>query len=160
RTTIGRCPEPLMNTAFVLVFVPLLQGATPTIDTVAGTGKAGYSGDGGPAIKARLNQPFHCDLDSDGNLYIAEAFNHCIRKVDLRTGIITTIAGTGKKGSTGDGGPATKATFNEIYAVAVDTDGSLYVVDRLNAVIRRVDGRTGRVTTVAGTGKKGYGGDG
>src|SRR5262249_8398953 len=149
-----------MQLPFVLVLVPLLQAATPTIDTVAGTGKAGYSGDGGPATKARLNQPFHCDLDSDSNLYIAEAFNHCIRKVDLRTGVITTVAGTGKKGYPGGGGPATKATFNEIYAVAVDTDGSLYVVDRLNAVIRRVDGRTGLVTTVAGTGTKGYGGDG
>src|SRR5262245_30990984 len=146
-----------MHVEILLILAARLL-ALATMDTVAGTGQPGHSGDGGPARQARLNQPFHCDLDSDGNLYIAEAFNHCIRKVDLRTGVITTVAGTGKKGYTGDGGPATRATFNEIYAVAVDTDGTLYAVDRLNAVIRRVDGRTGLVTTVAGTGTKGYGG--
>lgn len=132
----------------------------PTIDTVAGTGKAGYSGDGGPATKAQLNQPFHCALDGKGNLYVAEAFNHCIRKVNLKTGIISTVAGTGKKGYTGDGGPATKATFNEPYAIAIDKEQNLYVVDRLNAVIRKVDGKTGIITTIAGNGKKGDGGDG
>lgn len=148
-----------MSAAVVLVLVSLGQPAPPTIDTVAGTGRAGYSGDGGPALKAQLDQPFHCDL-AGGNLYIAEAFNHCIRKVDLRSRVITTVAGTGRKGYTGDGGPATKATFQEPYAVVAAADGSLYVVDRLNAVVRRVDGRTGIVTTVAGTGRKGYGGDG
>src|SRR5689334_6241947 len=103
-----------MSAAVVLVLVSLVEAAPPTIDTVAGTGRAGYSGDGGPAVKAQLNEPFHCDL-AGGNLYIAEAFNHCIRKVDLRSGTITTVAGTGKKGYTGDGGPATKATFDEPY---------------------------------------------
>jgi hypothetical protein len=110
--------------------------------------------------KARLNQPFHCDLDGKGSLYIAEANNHCIRKVDLKTGIITTVAGTGKKGYSGDGGPATRATFNEPYAVVVSPEDDLYVVDRLNARVRKVDGKTGVISTVAGTGKKGYSGDG
>lgn len=130
-----------------------------TIDTVAGDGKKGYSGDGGQALKARLNQPFHCELDK-GTLYIAEDKNHCVRKVDLKTGIITTVAGTGKKGYSGDGGPATKATFNEVYAVVISSEGDLYLTDRLNACIRKVDGKTGIIATVAGTGKPGYSGDG
>lgn len=136
-------------------------GAKPGVmATLAGTGKAGYAGDGGPAAKALLNQPFHCEVDDKGTLYIAEAFNHCIRKVDLRTGVITTAVGTGKKAYTGDGGPAKEATFNEPYAVVRDKDGNLFIVDRLNAVVRKVDGKTGMVTTVAGNGKKDYAGDG
>lgn len=149
-----------MRLAFLLVLVAApLQAAPARINTLAGTGKAGYAGDGGPAAKAQLNQPFHCDL-AGGRLTIAEAGNHCVRQVDLKTGVIRTVAGTGQKGYTGDGGPATRATFNEPYAVAVDAGGSLFIVDRLNAVIRRVDDRSGTVTTVAGTGKKGYSGDG
>jgi streptogramin lyase len=130
------------------------------IDTVAGTGTAGYSGDGQRALDAKLSQPFHCDLDGKGGLYIAEAGNHCVRKVDLKSGRISTVAGTGAKGYSGDGGPATKATLEEPYAVAVAPEGDLYIVDRLNAVVRRVEAKTGRITTVAGTGKKGYTGDG
>ena len=128
--------------------------------SVVGTGKKGYSGDGGPATKATLNQPFHCAFDKHGNLYIAEANNHCIRKMDRKTGFLSTVAGCGKKGYSGDGGPATKATMNEPYAVVVDDDMNLYIVDRLNAVIRKVDGKTKRISTIAGTGKKGYSGDG
>src|SRR5262245_19302345 len=124
------------------------------IDTVAGAGKAGYAGDGGPAADALLNQPFHCEIDPDGNLLIAEAFNHCIRNVNLNTGRITTVAGTGKKGYTGDGGPATQATFDEPYAVVADKNGDLYITDRLNAVIRKVDGSSAIISTVAGTGRK------
>lgn len=131
-----------------------------TIDSVAGTGKKGYAGDGGPATAALLDQPFHCDVDDKGSLFIAEAFNHCVRKVDLKTGVITTVAGCGKKGYSGDGGKATEATFNEPYAVGVDRNGDLYIVDRLNAVVRKVDAKTGVISTVAGTGKKGYSGDG
>ena len=128
--------------------------------SAAGTGKKGFAGDGGPARQALLDQPFHCELDERGNLYIAEAGNHCIRKVNLKSGTITTVAGTGQKGYTGDGGPATKATFNEPYSVVVDKDDNLYITDRLNAVVRKVDGKSGMVSTIAGTGKKGYAGDG
>ncbi len=134
--------------------------APAIMTTVAGTGQKGYSNDGGLATKATLNQPFHCELDGKGNLYIAEANNHCIRKVHFKTGIITTVAGCGKKGYSGDGGPATEATMNEPYAVVVDQQDNLYIVDRLNAVIRKVDGQTGIITTIGGTGKKGYSGDG
>lgn len=145
----------------LLLLLPLGSAAAETIiDTVAGDGTAGYSGDGGPARQAQLNQPFHCELDGKGGLYIAEAFNHCIRKVDLKSGTITTVAGNGKKGYSGDGGPATQATMNEPYAMALDGNGDLYIVDRLNAVIRKVDGKTGVISTVAGNGKKGYSGDG
>src|SRR5205823_2813896 len=141
-------PGTLMNplTLILLVCLSAPNGAL-TIDTLAGTGKPGYSGDGGPARAARLNQPFHCDPDGKGGLYIAEAGNHCVRRVDLKTGTITTVAGCGRKGYSGDGGPATKATLNEPYAVAIAPAGDLYIVDRLNAVIRRVDGRTGVITT-------------
>jgi sugar lactone lactonase YvrE len=83
-----------------------------------------------------------------------------VRKVDLKSGTIRTVAGCGRKGYSGDGGPATKATFNEPYAVVVAPGGDLYIVDRLNAVVRCVDGKTGAVRTVAGTGKKGHSGDG
>jgi streptogramin lyase len=149
----------MRNLACVIVLFGAAPLAAGTIDTVAGTGQPGYAGDGGPATAARLNQPFHCALHK-GSLYVADAFNHCVRKIDLGTGVITTVAGCGRKGYSGDGGPATKATLNEPYAVAVSDAGDLYVVDRLNAAVRRVYGATGVITTVAGTGKRGHSGDG
>jgi sugar lactone lactonase YvrE len=133
--------------------------AVGNITSAVGTGTAGYSGDFGPAPRAALNQPFHCSQDRQGNLYIADTFNHCIRKVDTKN-VISTVAGSGQKGYSGDGGPATRATLNEPYGVLPDRDGNLYIVDRLNAVIRRVDRKTGVMSTYAGTGKKGYSGDG
>jgi hypothetical protein len=146
--------------AMMLTLLTFGQTDPAVMTTFAGTGQRGHTGDGGPASKATLSEPFHCDLDGRGHLYIAESMNHCIRKVDLKTGIISTVAGDGNKGYTGDGGPATLATFNEPYAVTVTKDNDLYIVDRLNAVVRKVDGKTGIVTTVAGNGKKDYGGDG
>jgi streptogramin lyase len=145
----------------VLGLLPPLGAAVGgRIVTVAGTGQPGHTGDGGPAVQARLDQPFHCDLDPQGRLYVAEAGSHCIRRIDLATGRITTVAGSGRKGYAGDGGPALGAALNEPYAVAVAADGTFFIADRLNAVIRRVDGVTGIITTVAGTGQKGYAGDG
>ncbi|MBY0526487.1 MAG: hypothetical protein K2R98_24040 [Gemmataceae bacterium] len=152
----------MVRSALFLVLVSSLavQESKAKIDTVAGTGKSGRAGDGGKAVEALLNQPFHCDLDGAGNLYIAEANNHCIRKLNLKDGTISTVAGSGTKGYTGDGAAATKATMNEPYAVVVDSNGDFYIVDRLNAVIRKVDGKSGDMTTVAGNGKKGFDGDG
>lgn len=144
---------------FALTTAVFAQTAAPKMSTVAGTGKLGFAGDGGPAAQALLNQPFHCELAGD-LLYIAEANNHCIRKVHLPSGKIETVAGNGKKGYTGDGGKATDATFNEPYAVVADANGDLYIVDRLNAVVRKVDGKSGSVSTIAGNGKKDYAGDG
>ncbi len=131
------------------------------IETVIGTGEAGYAGDGGPASTALLREPFMCSFDSAGNIYLAEAKNHCVRRIDRDTGVITTIAGNGNAGYSGDGGPAAAATLNEPYSLTVhQQSGDIYIVDRLNAAVRRVDGTTGLITTVAGTGEPGYGGDG
>ena len=101
-----------------------------------------------------------CAFDSEGNLFFCEVGNHVVRRVDAASGVITTVAGNGEAGYTGDGGPATSATMREPYSLAIDTDGNIYIVDRLNAAIRRVDSSTGIITTVAGTGEPGYSGDG
>lgn len=130
------------------------------IQTVAGTGVKGYAGDGGPALQALLSEPFMCAFDAQGNVYIAEATNHCVRRIDRATGIITTVAGTGVAGYSGDGGLATRATLNQPYALQIDTNGDIYIVDRLNAAIRKVEAATGIITTVAGTGEPGSSGDG
>src|SRR2546426_7370740 len=106
-----------MTHAFLMLFLAFTAGDMPKMTPLAGTGMRGHTGDGGPASKATLSEPFHCELDQRGHLYIAESMNHCIRKVDLKSGIISTVAGNGKKGYTGDGGKATDATFNEPYAV-------------------------------------------
>ena len=128
------------------------------ITTVAGTGVGGYSGDGGSSIKAMLNRPAGIVVDSSGNLYIADARNHRIRKVDT-SGTITTIAGTGEEGFSGDGGPATAARLDSPTDLAVDSPGNLYIADNGNHRIRRVD-TSGTITSVAGTGVEGYSGDG
>jgi len=130
------------------------------ITTVAGTGAEGYAGDGDPAIQAQLNNPFDVVFDAAGNMVFTDTFSHCIRRVDARTGIIETIAGTGNAGYSGDGGPAITACFNQPYGLAIDGDGAIYTADRHNAAVRRIDGATGIVTTFAGTGEKGFSGDG
>src|SRR5262252_6801167 len=134
--------------------------ALDVIQTIAGTGTKGYAGDGGPALQALLSEPFMCAFDAQGHLYVAEATNHCVRRIDKVTGAITTVAGTGVPGYSGDGSPATRATLNQPYSLQVDTNGDIYIVDRLNAAIRKVDAATGIITTVAGTGVLGYSGDG
>jgi sugar lactone lactonase YvrE len=130
------------------------------IQTIAGTGTKGYAGDGGPALQALLDEPFMCAFDAAGNLYVAEAANHCVRRIDAVTGVITTVAGTGAAGYSGDGGLATRAALNQPYSLQVDANGNIYIVDRLNAAIRKVDALTGLIATVAGTGEPGSGGDG
>lgn len=130
------------------------------IETVAGNGAAGYAGDGGPATDATLNNPFDVVFDKAGNLVFTDTLNHCIRCVDAKTGFITTIAGTGQAGYSGDGGPAHQACFNQPYGLAVDRAGAIFTADRLNAVVRRIDGATGVVTAFAGNGTAGFSGDG
>ena len=130
------------------------------ITTIAGTGEAGYTGDGGPAPEALMREPFMCAFDAAGNLYVAESRNHCVRRIDARTGTITTVAGTGELGYSGDGGPAVEAQMSEPYSIRIDRNDDLYIVDRLNCAVRRVDAATGIITTVAGTGEAGYSGDG
>lgn len=140
--------------------IALTLAADPTISTFAGTGQPGYSGDGGPALRAQLRDPFDLAFGRDGHLYFSDTNNHCVRRIDAKTGVITTVAGRGNKGDDGDGGPATAAKLNEPYGVAVDADGNLFFADRLNAKVRRVDAKTGVIRAVAGTGKPGFSGDG
>ncbi len=129
-----------------------------TIRTVAGTGTKGYSGDDGPATKAQLWNPQGLAVDGKGNLYIADTYNHRIRKIDS-AGTITTIAGNGTQDSTGDGGPATLAQFGYPRALVVDDLGNLYIADAGNHRIRKVD-TAGTITSVAGNGTQGFAGDG
>ena len=130
------------------------------ISTVAGTGAKGYAGDGGAATQALLNNPFDLAFDPGGNLCFSDTYNHCIRRIDARTGIITTIAGTGEAGFSGDGGPATRAQMNQPYGIVIDRSGNIYVADRLNGRVRRIDGASGVITTLAGDGSGKFSGDG
>ena len=129
------------------------------ISTVAGTGQRGYSGDGGPASRAQINNPYGIAIGPDGALNICDTDNHVVRKVS-RDGTITTVAGNGKRGYSGDGQKATEASLNEPYELRFDRQGNLYVVERMNHVVRFVDARTGLIRTVAGNGKAGFSGDG
>ena len=129
------------------------------ITTVAGTGSTGFSGDGGLATSARLSGPGVVAVDAVGNLYIADRGNDRVRRVDAETGVITTVAGTGSRGFSGDGGPATSAELNDPVGVVVDGVGNLYIADMRNHRVRRVDAETGVITTVAGTGSEGFSGD-
>ncbi len=119
-----------------------------------------FGGDGGPAIKARLNFPTAVVVDGQGNLYIADTMNHRIRFVEAGTGIITTIAGVGQPRYGGDGGPAVAAGLNEPAALALDEAGTLYVADQSNNRVRAIDLATGLIRTLAGVGSATYNGDG
>jgi DNA-binding beta-propeller fold protein YncE len=130
------------------------------ITTVAGTGDKGFSGDGGPASEARLNGPFDLAFDRAGNLYFSDTYNHRIRRIDARSGVIVTIAGNGEAGHAGDGGPAIKASLNEPYGIVIDGAGNMYVADRLNRRVRRIDAASGIITTFAGIGEAASSGDG
>jgi sugar lactone lactonase YvrE len=129
------------------------------LTTIAGTGTQGFSGDTGPATSATLDSPQGLALDPANNLYIADTHNHRIRRLDLTTGLITTIAGS-TSGFSGDGAPALSAQLNLPTALAFDASGSLYFADTANHRIRRIDASTGLITTIAGTGTQGYSGDG
>jgi sugar lactone lactonase YvrE len=131
-----------------------------TIFTIGGNGTAGYSGDGGAATSAELHGPNGEAVDASGNSYIADYYNNRIRKITAATGVISTVAGNGTAGYSGDGGAATSAEINGPGSVAVDSAGNIYIADLNNNRIRKVTASTGIISTVAGNGTKGYTGDG
>ncbi len=136
---------------------------TGIINTVAGNGTSGYSGDSGQATAATLNFPNSIALDTSGDLFIADTGNNVVREVNLKTGIITTVAGNGTAGYSGDSGQATAAELNGPGAVAADSSGDLFIADTGNNLIREVKLSSGIITTVAGSyndGNGGYSGDG
>ena len=127
----------------------------------AGTGKAGFSGDGGPAHAAALNEPHGVVISPDQKLYIADTHNNRVRRIDLRTGTITTVAGNGEAGYSGDGDPAAAASFKGIFAIDLSPDGkTLLIADLSNRRVRSVDLASGIVRTIAGNGDKGVPNDG
>lgn len=137
-----------------------VAAATGLITTVAGNGTAGYSGDNGRAITASLNQPSAVAADSNGNLYIADTANSAIRKVDLQTGLITTVAGNGTAGFSGDNGPASAAQLDQPRGITVDPLGNLFISDTGNQSIREIPASKGTIFTIAGNETAGYTGDG
>ncbi len=127
---------------------------THLTSTVAGNGQRAYGGDGGSATAAALNMPHEIQFDSAGNIYIAERDNHVVRKVEAKTGIISTFAGTGMPGFSGDGGPAARAQLRQPHSIAVDPSGKLLICDIGNHRIRQVDFSTGMIETYGGTGDR------
>ena len=148
---------------FFLLFVLLICAAAPAeaapVRTIAGTGEKGYTGDGGPAAKATMNNPFGITRGPDGLLYFCEFEGHVVRRIDSH-GIISTIAGNGTAGFAGDGGPALQAQLHKPHEVQFGPDGRLYISDMSNNAIRALDLKTGTLSTPVGTGKPGFGGDG
>lgn len=140
--------------------VRMVDLQTGIIATIAGTGEAGYSGDGGPAIEARIEEIYAVQVADNGDVYILQRFSPAIRKVDALTGIITTGAGDGTVGYGGDGGPAHRAQMREPNDCVLDGKGGLLIADIQDQRVRRLDIETGVITTFAGTGEKVHSGDG
>lgn len=136
-----------------------VDAITQVISTVAGTGTAGFSGDG-LATSADLNSPIGVALDGNNDVYIADRNNHRIRKLEIATGMLSTVAGTGTSGGSGDGGLATAARINLATGIAVNSAGDIFIADRNSHRVRKVDAVTKNITTVAGTGTFGFSGDG
>jgi DNA-binding beta-propeller fold protein YncE len=165
RATQGKLAEPFgvaFDTSGNLFVVELSGQRVRKVDTrgilstAAGTGEKGDGGDGGPARKAQFNGPHSLAIAPEGDIYLADTWNHRVRKIDPKSGVVTTFAGTGEKGFSGDGGPARQARFGGVYCVALDPRGErLYLADLDNRRIRVVDRKTGIVTTLAGNGERG-----
>lgn len=142
----------LLQTLF-FVLAARRAGAAAVVSTLAGTGTAGFS-------DQQVNNPYGVIFGPDGGLYFCDLDNQRIRRLDIRTRRMTTVAGSGQKGYGGDGGPATAAALNMPHEIQFDARGHLYIAERDNHVIRKVDGATGVITTLAGTNVAGFSGDG
>ena len=147
-----------LTSALLLATSAFADGQTTV--TIAGTGTAGFSGDGGPGTQAEINNPYGLVTGPDGALYFCEIGNHRVRRLDLKTNRISTVAGSGQKGYAGDGGSALEASLNEPYEVRFDRNGNMFFAEMQNHVVRRVDAKSRIITTVAGNGTAGFGGDG
>lgn len=152
-----------MRTWISLVAVLCLQGThlatAAEVRTIAGTGEAKVSGDGGPALSAGVHEPFGLDIGPDGALYWAEFYGNVIRRMDLKTSVVNTYAGTPDVAGYQDG-PALQAKFDQPHEIRFDKSGNLFISDMRTHTIRRIDWKTREVSTVAGTGKPGFSGDG
>ena len=141
-----------------LAVSPLVAG--DGVVTLAGIGERRWFGDGGRAVDAGVAEPYGLEIGPDGGLYVCETVGHVVRRIDLETGEISTVVGTGEPGNDGDGGPATSARVEQPYEVRFDADGNMYFVDMTRYVVRRVDAGTRIISTVAGCGELGFSGDG
>jgi DNA-binding beta-propeller fold protein YncE len=137
-----------------------VDAKTGLITTIAGTGEQGFSGDGGPAIAATFDRPHSITLDGDGHVYICDIGNHRVRRVDAQSGIVTTFSGTGEKKPTPDGATITGTPLNGPRTLDFDRDHSLYLALREGNAVYRMDLSSMTLQHLAGTGKKGYAGDG
>ncbi|MCW5979391.1 MAG: hypothetical protein KIT09_15045 [Bryobacteraceae bacterium] len=150
-----------MRAALCLALAAFAATAAERIETVAGTGEKQLGLFEGRAAQVNIGQPFGVEFGPDGGLYITEVENHRVLRLDLGSGAVKTVAGSGRKGHSGDGGPAAEAALDEPYEVRFDGAGNMYFVEMAGQVIRRVDKAGGRIATIAGTpGVKGFGGDG
>lgn len=167
-TISGIKPAMNLHRALVASLIALVTSSATWADEPAarkitspiGNGSQGFSGDGGPAKSAMLDQPFDVTFDAQGRILFSDTFNHRIRRFDPKSGRIQTVAGSGKKGFSGDGGASLGASMNEPYGVKIDQNENLYIVDRLNFRVRRTNLKTGLMETVAGNGEPKYSGDG
>ena len=123
------------------------------LTTVAGTGTAGNSGDGGPAVEAQMREPYEVRFDPAGNLYFVDMASHVVRRVDAQSGVVETIAGTGEAGFSGDGGAAKDAALDKPHSIEIAADGAIFIADIGNHRLRRIDPANGRIETFAGTGE-------
>lgn len=149
-----------LSPLFILFFLHSVILATPIVETVAGTGRKELNLHRGSADKVNIADPFGVEFGPNGRLHITEVGNHRILSVDLKSGRVQCVVGTGMKGYSGDGGPAIKADLNEPYEVRFDKKGNMYFVEMQNHIIRKVEKKSGYIHTLAGTGKQGYSGDG
>tara|TARA_B100000446_G_C10515850_1_gene328493 strand:+ start:23 stop:1156 length:1134 start_codon:yes stop_codon:yes gene_type:complete len=132
-----------------------LDLGTERLTTIAGNGEKAYTGDGGPALSASFSAPHEIRFDPDGNLFVVERDAHVVRRIDAQTGFVSTVAGTGEAGFSGDGGPATEAQLRQPHSIAFDVEGHLLVCDIGNGRVRDVNMNTGTIVTLSGTGERG-----